>query len=189
MTSKEPGASKALPEKQKKKRKRKNDSSLSTDISCCSETSKTGSDTGSTKVNKNSKSKKQPFTDSFANSENYVETVMNPNTSANMSNMSNNPIITNLDNSARLMSTPCTIPTPPIEQAIPPSWALKMMDDIKTIKDALPKIEKIEKTVTTINLKVYDIEIKLGQLERRVQNCEDSCSFVSDGFENQKKKK
>ena len=112
---------------------------------------------------------------------------MNPNTTANMSNMSNNPIITNLDNSARLISTPCTIPTLPFEQAILLIWALKMMDDIKTIKDALPKIEKIEKTVTTINLKVYDIEIKLGQLERRVQNCEVSCSFVSDDFENQKK--
>ena len=61
-----------------------------------------------------------------------------------------------------------------------------MIEDLKSIKNILPKIEKIDKTVTAINVKVYDKENKLGQLENRVEHCERICSFMNEEYEKQK---
>ena len=60
------------------------------------------------------------------------------------------------------------------------------MEDIKIIKDAIPSIEKIDRTVTSMNIKMNEIESKLGNLETRVQSCETSCEFISKEYDNQK---
>ncbi|XP_052806337.1 uncharacterized protein LOC128241093 [Mya arenaria] len=73
-------------------------------------------------------------------------------------------------------------PAPPAPST-PPSCALQIMEDIKSIKTSLPNIEK---TVNTINLKISDMDIKINNLESKVTEVETSCSFISNEFERQK---
>lgn len=81
------------------------------------------------------------------------------------------------------------IPPPPplpMSQTVPPAWAAQIIEDIKAIKTSLPRIEHIEKTVNSINLKVSELETKVNKLETKVTEVEASCSFISSESDKQK---
>jgi chromosome segregation ATPase len=61
-----------------------------------------------------------------------------------------------------------------------------MIEDVRAIKEALQKIEKIEKVVNSISLKMTEFEAKLARVETRVDTIETSCSFINDAYEKQK---
>ena len=77
-----------------------------------------------------------------------------------------------------------TMPPPPTQQQTttnqPPAWALGIIDDIKTIKLTVPKIDKIENTVVMINQKIAEIDTRVCNLETKLNDVERSCNFISD---------
>ncbi|KAH3840223.1 hypothetical protein DPMN_113670 [Dreissena polymorpha] len=58
----------------------------------------------------------------------------------------------------------------------PPPWAAGLIDDIKSIKQQVSKIDKIEESVNKITL-------KLEQLEIQVRTMETSFNFTNEQFE------
>lgn len=58
---------------------------------------------------------------------------------------------------------------------------------MKQIKAKLQTIEKIEKTVNSINAKVSDLETKMRTLDTRVTETEQSCQFSAGENESNKK--
>ena len=77
---------------------------------------------------------------------------------------------------------PTTAPPP-----APPPWATELLEEVKQIKTKLQSIEKIEKTVNSINVKVSDLETKMKALDTRVNETEKSCQFSSSVAETNKK--
>ncbi|XP_053398799.1 uncharacterized protein LOC123556557 [Mercenaria mercenaria] len=75
---------------------------------------------------------------------------------------------------------------PSVPPSIPPPWANELIQDMKSLKQSLPKIENIEKTVNRISAKVSEIEVKLNTIETRVDAVEQSCSFINSEAELQK---
>ena len=69
----------------------------------------------------------------------------------------------------------------------PPQWASQIMEDIKSIKISVSKIDGIEKMVHNINAKVNDLETKVKTIDSKVEECEKSSQFVSNEFEKTKK--
>ena len=78
--------------------------------------------------------------------------------------------------------------TMPMASSAPPDWATKIMEDIKSIKVSVSKIDGIEKLVNQINSKVENLETKMKSMDTRVKDVEKSSSFVSGQFEDQKTK-
>ena len=74
-------------------------------------------------------------------------------------------------------------PPPP-----PPQWATEIMEDIKTIKLSMSKIDSIEKFVNKINLKVENLEIKVKSIDTKVTETEKSSQFINKEVEEAKKK-
>lgn len=70
--------------------------------------------------------------------------------------------------------------------SLPPAWALPLLDDVKSIKAALPKIDQIEQSVKSMNLKITAFESKLSTLENKIQEIEQSASFMNTAYEEQK---
>ena len=68
----------------------------------------------------------------------------------------------------------------------PPQWATQIMEDIKSIKMSVSKIENIEKTVNKISSKVETLETKMKTMETKVNECEKSSIFISGEFEKTK---
>lgn len=68
----------------------------------------------------------------------------------------------------------------------PPGWALSLIEDVKQIKGALPKIDEIEQTVKSIQRKMTDLELKVTNLEAKSTEAEKSLTFMSNEYENQK---
>lgn len=68
-----------------------------------------------------------------------------------------------------------------------PQWATQIMEDIKSIKISVSKIDGIEKMVHNINSKVNDLEAKVKTMDSKVTECEKSSQFVSNEFEKTKK--
>ena len=68
-----------------------------------------------------------------------------------------------------------------------PQWATQIMDDIKSIKISVSKIDGIEKMVHNINSKVNELESKVKNMDSKVAECEKSSQFVSNEFEKTKK--
>ena len=68
-----------------------------------------------------------------------------------------------------------------------PPWANAMMDEIKSIKTAVTKIDSVEKTVNMINKKFSELEVKVTDIDKRVAEVEKSCTFISSGFESNAK--
>lgn len=54
------------------------------------------------------------------------------------------------------------------------------MNDTNHIKFKMETIDKIEKTVNTINRKVNELENSVIKLDMRVTDIENSCKFMSD---------
>lgn len=73
-------------------------------------------------------------------------------------------------------------PPPP-----PPPWASKLLEDMEHVKQKLQCVEKIEKTVNMINVKVTDLETQMKSLDVRVNETEKSCKFISETNESNKK--
>ena len=69
----------------------------------------------------------------------------------------------------------------------PPNWVSELIEDVKHIKLSMTKLDQIERTVNTINMKVSDLEMKVNSIEPRVTEVEKSCSFIS--YENDIRKK
>ena len=70
----------------------------------------------------------------------------------------------------------------------PPPWATQIMEDLKSIKISVSKIESIEKTVNHISSKVETLESKMKTMETKVQECEKSSTFINGEFEKTKEK-
>ena len=64
--------------------------------------------------------------------------------------------------------------------AQPPPWAKEILDDIKQMKQSLLKIDKIEKTVDSIAIKVSDLDQRVKGMDERLTDVEKCCSFISD---------
>ena len=85
--------------------------------------------------------------------------------------------------------TPQTQMTPGVSPfATPPPWAIEMIEDIKSLKISMTKIDKIERTVDKINSKVDNLETNVKNIEARVASVEQSASFMNDQYESTKQK-
>lgn len=68
----------------------------------------------------------------------------------------------------------------------PPQWATEMMEDIKSIKESVAKIEHSEKFVNKISAKVDKLEIRVHTMDTKVTEVEKSSEYVSNQFEDTK---
>lgn len=73
-------------------------------------------------------------------------------------------------------------------QPLPPQWAAEIMEDIKSIKLSVSKIDNIEKMVNKISSKVDKLETKVKTIDSRVTEVEKSKEFLSSGFDDTKEK-
>jgi hypothetical protein len=180
-----PGTNSSSIKKKKQNKKRKTESPLSSDDSH-------GGQKGQTVISTSMSYPSGQFAsninnsaiDSFIYSQDYVSAVMNPN----MNPQVNTPTHMNFGQPSTIpygMSTPQTPGYYSINQGSP-AWAIGIIDDVKTIKSALPKVKKIEQAVNVITVKLSEFENKLSGLETRMVSTEHSCSFISDEFERQK---
>lgn len=69
----------------------------------------------------------------------------------------------------------------------PPSWLSDLINDVKQIKVSLEKLDKIERTVNSISLKVTTLETKVSSMETKVNQVEDSCTFISKENDDRKR--
>lgn len=76
-----------------------------------------------------------------------------------------------------------TTPGPP-----PPPWATEIIEDIKSIKLSVSKIDNIEKLVSKINSKVENLETKVKTMDAKVNDIEKSNQFINTEFEETKQK-
>lgn len=76
---------------------------------------------------------------------------------------------------------------PPSFNDTPPQWAIEIMEDLKTIKASVAKIDKIERTVDKINSKVDSLESKVKSIDGRLLETEKSAAFINKEFEESKK--
>ena len=122
--------------------------------------------------------------DFYQISDDYVRSVMNYNTSPTMNLEQQN---------AYGFQTPQPVQQPTGTSA-PPSWALALIEDVKSIKNtmkvAIPKIELkvdlIEKSVNRLNSKFSDMEIKVTTMENKIRDIDKSVSFINEMYETQK---
>ena len=68
-----------------------------------------------------------------------------------------------------------------------PTMASKLLEDMEPVKQKLQCVEKIEKTVNMINVKVTDLETQMKSLDVRINKTEKSCKFISETNESNKK--
>ena len=71
-------------------------------------------------------------------------------------------------------------------QTAPPPWAAKLLEDIEQIKVKLQCMDKIEKTVNSINAKVCTLETKMNDMDTRLTTNEQACDFVAKEYERNK---
>lgn len=123
---------------------------------------------------------------------------MNQNPSLNMNNCTTQPVTPPVMNYTPIpygMPSPQT-PQTPMSQYIPPpppahqpqgppAWATEILEEIKSLKLVLPKLEKIENTVNSINSKIKELDTKVIHIETRVTEVENSCSFINEIHEKQ----
>ena len=69
-----------------------------------------------------------------------------------------------------------------------PQWATQIMEDIKSIKQSVSKIDEIEKFVNKINLKVETLEVKVNEMSTKVTDVEQSNEFINKEYEDTKTK-
>ena len=69
----------------------------------------------------------------------------------------------------------------------PPPWAISIMDDIKTIKSRVEKIDNIEKLVNSMNLKLNELDSKVKNIESRVIEVEATSSFIGEKYDQHNK--
>lgn len=64
-----------------------------------------------------------------------------------------------------------------------PTWATELLDNIKELKNVLPTIDQINRTVTDIKSRMVNLEEKVKVIDHRVTEVEKSCSFVGGQFD------
>ena len=79
------------------------------------------------------------------------------------------------------------MPLPP--PSTPPSWMSDLINDVKQIKLSLEKLDKIEKTVNSISLKVSTLETKVQTMDTTVSQVKESCKFISQENDDSLRKK
>jgi len=85
-----------------------------------------------------------------------------------------------------ILLRPCTVFTQNISpQASVPPWAAELIEDVTQLKSVLPSINKIDQTLTQINTKMYDLEIKVTSIDNRVTEVENSCKYMVQSFDQQ----
>lgn len=73
----------------------------------------------------------------------------------------------------------------PSAQQPPPPWVVSIMEDIKSIKTKVDKIDNIEKTVNSINLRLNDLDLKVKDIDKRMIDVESSATFMGKRYEDQ----
>ena len=69
----------------------------------------------------------------------------------------------------------------------PPEWATVLMNDVKAIKTQVSNIENIEKTMNQRCGKIKDLEVNVGNIDKRLSTVETSCSFISSQHDDHKR--
>lgn len=120
----------------------------------------------------------------FAKSVDFVSAVMNQNTSPVVNFSPGIPF-----NLQPQTPNPYQPPPPPMYQSqatTPPPWATGLIEDMKSLKSVIPKIDKIEDSVNNIKTKMLSIETRVTGLENKFSEIETSCNFISNGYDSQK---
>ena len=66
-----------------------------------------------------------------------------------------------------------------------PDWATEILDNMKEMKNELSKLSGIEKSLVNLTIKFSKLENKVGAMETVVNNCEQSCTFLSSVYDTQ----
>ena len=69
----------------------------------------------------------------------------------------------------------------------PPEWAAALINDVKTIKSKVSKIENIEAAINSMCGKIKELETNVESIDKRVETVERSCSFISSQHDDHKK--
>ena len=69
-----------------------------------------------------------------------------------------------------------------------PSLAITLLEDVRMIKDALPKIDKIEQSMKEMNSTITGINNNISTLETKVQDMEQAVLFINTSYETHKKR-
>jgi len=81
---------------------------------------------------------------------------------------------------------PASFQNPPTAITATPPWAIELMEDMKHLKQSIPKIERIEKTVDIISVKMNEMEMKMKSMETRISETENACTFINTETEQHK---
>lgn len=78
--------------------------------------------------------------------------------------------------------------SPPTFASMPsiPPWASDIIEELKSIKASVSKIDGIEKTINEINSKVNNLDKKVSSLDLRLTEVEAACNFHSDSYDDTK---
>ena len=85
------------------------------------------------------------------------------------------------------MQSPPFVPQFATASTTPP-WAKEIIEDLKSIKISVSKIDKIEKMINKMNTKIETLETKVKNTDSRMTEVEQSTQYISNEFEETKKK-
>ena len=68
----------------------------------------------------------------------------------------------------------------------PPTLAPILIEDVKTIKPVIPKINSIEETVKSIKSRIDQLETRVSGIETKIDDVEKSTTFINKEFETHK---
>ena len=130
----------------------------------------------------------------FQNSSDYVQAVMNP-----VMNPSKNPGASPVMKFSQQIPSTFQTQNPNVfsPQAVPhyvnmgqsdtpPSWASSLIEDVKTIKAVIPKINSIEETVKSIKSRIDQLETRVSGIETKTDDVEKASTFINNEFETHK---
>ena len=69
----------------------------------------------------------------------------------------------------------------------PPDWATQLINDVRTIKTQVSKIEEVQQTVNQICVRIKDLETNVTSIDTRLSTVENSCSFIGNQYDDHKK--
>ncbi|KAH3829634.1 hypothetical protein DPMN_102861 [Dreissena polymorpha] len=83
---------------------------------------------------------------------------------------------------------PVTPQTPTENQSQTPQWAKSLIEDIKSIKLSVAKMDEIEKFLNKLNMKVEWLEQNVKSIEARTKEIESSSQFMNNELEDTRQK-
>ncbi|KAL4236556.1 hypothetical protein ACF0H5_004941 [Mactra antiquata] len=69
----------------------------------------------------------------------------------------------------------------------PPEWARVLIEDVRHIKEFMPKIESLQQSINLINVRTTTAETKIKTLETKNAEASESLQFLGKEYEDQKK--